>query len=87
MRDVGNFTGAFAGGMVALAQATGQAVRASAQHQRNLRTVAEWSRALDAQRQARIAAEREGLRLLQEVQFLRQALFEAEEELEILRNL
>ena len=87
MRDIGGFTGAFAGAAITLAQASGQAMRQAAQHRRNLATVGEWSRALDAERTARIGAEREILRLIHHVEMLRLALHETEQELEIRRSL
>lgn len=50
-REIGNLGGALIGGM-----ATGEAIGASIRHQRNLRTIQEWSRALDSQRTGRIKA-------------------------------
>ncbi len=85
-RDIGNLTGAFAGGMVTLAMATGQAVRATAQHRRDLATVNDWSRALQRERDARIESQREQVRLVHEIAMLRLALQECQAELEIHRN-
>lgn len=85
--DHGGFmVGAVAGGLAGLAVATSNALDAAAQHQRAVSTVNRWSRALDAQKQRAIAAERKLARALIDNRALRKALQDAKWELDILRN-
>lgn len=85
--DHGGFmVGAVAGGLAGLAVATGNALDQAAQHQRAVSTIGRWSRALDAQRQRAIAAERKLARAMVDNAALQKKMKHLLWELEVLRN-